>query len=171
MLTAVSRKYDELHVGVDSTTVVVDFEQAAIIAVRTVLGQHVVIQLCFYHLTQSTWRHIQDTTLVPLYNKNENVKQFCRMLDALAFLPVVEVPAGMGYLRDNILECEGNDKLEQLLNYFDRTYVSGSLRSYNVQTPADPCLLFISFVFHPSIHLTCGMITTLQFPHSTYEQF
>ena len=129
MLTTVSRKCDELHISVDPTTVVVDFEQAAINAVRTVLGQHVVIQGCFYYLTQSTWRHIQEMRLVPLYNKNKNVKQFCRMIDALAFLPTVEVPDGMADLTGNIPECEGKEQLKQLLNYFDRNYVSGSFRS------------------------------------------
>ena len=129
MLRAVSRKCDELHVRVDPTTVVVDFEQAAINAVRTVLGQHVVIQGYFYHLTQSTWRHIQEMRLVPLYNKNKNVKQFCRMLDALTFLPAVKVRDEMTYLRGNIPECEGKEQLEQLLNYFYRTYVSGTFRS------------------------------------------
>ena len=37
------------------------------------------------------------------------------------------------YLRDNIPECEGKEKLEQLVNCFDRTYVSGRLRS--IQRP------------------------------------
>ena len=116
----------------------------------------------FYHLTQSTWRHIQEMRLVPLYNKNKNVKQFWRMSDALAFLHVVAVPDCVAYLRGNILECEGKEKFEQLLNYLDRTRLE-VFALCNVQTPADSCLLFISVVFHPSIHLTCGMFTTLQF--------
>ena len=65
--------------------------------------------------------------------QNNNVKQFFRMLDALAFLPAVEVPDGMAYLRGNIPEWEGKEQLEQLLNYFDRTYLSGSFRS--IQRP------------------------------------
>lgn len=38
--------------------VISDFEQSVMIAVREVLGQHVVHKGCFYHLTQSTWRKV-----------------------------------------------------------------------------------------------------------------
>ena len=55
------------------------------------------------------------------------------MLDALTFLPAVEVSDGMAYLRGNIPECEGKVQLEQLLNFVDCTYESRSFRS--IQRP------------------------------------
>jgi len=94
MLTAIRQTCDQLRHSVDPTTVVVDFEQAAISAVHEVLGSHVHVQGCFYHLTQSTWR-IQHLGLVAAYRSDDDVKHFCGMLDALAFLPVAEVPEGM----------------------------------------------------------------------------
>jgi hypothetical protein len=48
------------------------------------------------------------------------------MLDGLAFLPLADVPAGMAYLRSHI--PDDDDGLRDLLNYFDETYVSGSMR-------------------------------------------
>ncbi|KAK2159755.1 hypothetical protein LSH36_147g09031 [Paralvinella palmiformis] len=44
-------------------------------------------------------------------------------IDALAFLPFEDIPAGMTYLRDNT-----PDGADELLSYFDRTYVTGSYR-------------------------------------------
>jgi hypothetical protein len=39
------------------------FEQAAMNAVTAVLGSHVNVHGCFYHLTQSTWRKVQELGL------------------------------------------------------------------------------------------------------------
>ena len=107
----------------DPITVLCDFEQAVISAVRVVLGEHVQVRGCFYHLTQSTWRKIQELGLVCLYNQNENVKVFCGMLDALALLPLPDVEEAVWWLKDNI-----PDRAEPLVAYFDRTYVTGTFR-------------------------------------------
>ena len=128
MLRAMCSRCDELHCGVDLTKVIVDFEQAIINANNAVLGQQVTVQGCFYHLTQSTWRHIQALGMVPFYNSNDEVKGFCCMIDALSFLPVTDVPNSMAYLRSNVPDCKVTDDLEELLNYFDKTYVSETHR-------------------------------------------
>lgn len=91
LLKAVVDKCDSISYSVDPTTVICDFEQAVIKAIAAVLGSHVKVQGCFYHLTQSTWRKIQDLGLATVYKSDENVKHFCGMLDSLAFLPLVEV--------------------------------------------------------------------------------
>jgi hypothetical protein len=49
-----------------------DFEVAVLRAVTAVFGRHINHQGCFYHLTQASWRQIQQLGLVPLY-KNELV--------------------------------------------------------------------------------------------------
>ena len=72
----------------DPTVVIVDFESAAISAVRQTYGDTVEVRGCFFHLTQSTWRKVQALGLAPLYKADEDVRLFCGMLDALAFLPV-----------------------------------------------------------------------------------
>lgn len=130
-LTAVTSKCSDLGFQPDPTTVVTDFERAAINAVSTVLGPHVRSQGCFYHLTQSTWRKIQSLGLVTLYRDSEEVKLFCGMLDGLAFLPVGDVPAGLAELKEDIPEG-----LEPLVDYFNATYISGTYR--NVQRPPRP---------------------------------
>ena len=55
---------------------------------------------CFYHLTQATWRKIQELGLVPQYRDDEEFKLFCGQLDSLAFLLFDDITAGMIYLRE-----------------------------------------------------------------------
>ena len=50
---------------------------------------------CFYHLTQSTWRKIQSLGLTQLYKDREDIRQFCGMIDGLAFLPINDIQAGL----------------------------------------------------------------------------
>ncbi|KAL8614049.1 hypothetical protein ACOMHN_023284 [Nucella lapillus] len=129
MLQAILDRCDELQLMPDPSQVIVDYEKAVIQALHSKLGEHVEVKGCFFHLTQSTWRRIQQLGMTALYNNNDDVKLFCGMLDALAFLPVDEVPTGMEYLRDNT-----PDGAEELLEYFEATYVRGTFRQ--VQLPA-----------------------------------
>ena len=46
------------------------------------------------------------------------------MLDGLAFLPITDVKEGM-----ELLKCYTPEGLEELVNYFDSTYVSGGFSS------------------------------------------
>lgn len=70
------------------------FVQAVWTAAKTVFGDHVHVQGCFFHLTQSTWRKVQTLGLTTRYKDDEEVKQFCGMMDALAFLPTSDLKAG-----------------------------------------------------------------------------
>ena len=63
LLSAVIDRCHELELLPDPATIIVDFEQAAIPAISVVLGPDTTTQGCFYHLTQSTWRKIQDLGL------------------------------------------------------------------------------------------------------------
>jgi len=56
------------------------------------------------------------------------------MIDAVAYLPEPDVPAGIRYLQQNIPVCANTDQLLDLLTYFDTMHVSGPLR--RVRWPA-----------------------------------
>ena len=129
MLEAVTDACTALGFTADPTTVVTDFEMAAMHAVTAVFGQQVHVQGCFFHLCQSTWRHVQDLGLTALYNADDVAKHFVGMLDGLALLPLADVPAGMAHLRANTPQ-----HLDDVINYFDATYVTGRHRV--VQPPA-----------------------------------
>ena len=92
-------------------------------AIQHVFGDGVTIQGCFYHLTQSTWRNIQQLGLSDLYKRDDGFRLFCGQLDGLALLPVDEVTAGMAHLR-----ATAPPEAASLLEYFDTTYVSGTYR-------------------------------------------
>lgn len=134
VLKAVVDKCEELAHSADPSTVICDFEQAAINSVTSTLGQHVIVQGCFYHLTQSTWRKIQELGLSKAYKESDELKHFCGMLDALAFLPVTEVSEGMAFLRQCIPSGVGLENVVDLVDYFDSTYVTGSVRT--IRRPA-----------------------------------
>jgi len=69
---------------------------------------------------------VQELGLSTLYREREDVRHFCGMLDGLAFLPVVDVQEGITYLRQHV--PDDNGELHQLIDYFDATYVSGTVR-------------------------------------------
>ncbi len=57
------------------------------------------------------------------------------MLDGLAFLPIADVPEGMQYIRDRVPDIGDDDgRLADLIDYFDSTYVSGSVQRITRQT-------------------------------------
>jgi len=64
------------------------------------LGPHVTVHGCFYHLCQSTWRKVRELGLTTCYKDRADVRLFCGMLDALAFQPVDDVNEGMAFLLD-----------------------------------------------------------------------
>ena len=82
-------------------------------------------------MTQASWRKIQCLGLEDLYKNNDDIKQFCGKIDGLAFLPVQQVPEGMQHLQQ---QCP--PELNDFLEYFNETYVSGTYR--RIQRPALP---------------------------------
>ena len=123
LFNVVIGRCNQLRYQIDPDNVILDFENAATQALRRVIGQDVHVQGCFYHLTQSTWRKIQDLGLTGIYNEDEEFKLICGMVDALTFLPPDDVQEGMQLLR-RIAPIVAED----LLNYFDSIYASGTLR-------------------------------------------
>jgi len=128
VLQAVLTKCDQLGHSADPTTVVCDFEQAAINAATAKLGQHVKVHGSFYHLTQSTWRKVQELGLTAMYRENQEFKHYCGMLDGLAFLPLQDVAAGMAFLRSSMPTVDRVETILDLVSYFDSTYVTGPSR-------------------------------------------
>ena len=123
MLQSIVDGCERLGFTPDPTEIVLDFEKAAMQAVSSILGPHVATKGCFFHLTQSTWRKIQELGLVNHYRENDDCRLFCGMMDGLAFLPIENVQEGMVLLKDNTPE-----EFENLLSYFDKTYVTGTFR-------------------------------------------
>ena len=98
VLRIIENKCHDLGLPLDPTDIMVDFELATMNAIGAVFGNHVNMKGCFFHLCQNTWRHIQDMGLSAAYKDDDDIKLWCGMLDALAFLPTNEIPAGIQFL-------------------------------------------------------------------------
>ena len=61
------------------------------------------------------------------YIDNDNdFQDFAGMIDAIAFLPVNDVALGVAYLRQNM---HPHPRAVELLDYFDDTYVRGTMNA------------------------------------------
>lgn len=116
LLAAVERRCTTLGCEADPSIVVTDFEAAAMQATKAVFGDSVSTQGCFFHLTRSTWRQIQQLGLSSLYRSDDEFRLFCGMLNAIAFVPLSDVPAAFQYLQSIAPPTAAT-----LLKYFDET--------------------------------------------------
>lgn len=62
---------------------------------KNIFGNHITINGCFYHLCQVTRRKIQKLGLSVRYKVDNDFRQYCGMIDGLAFLPPDKVLEGM----------------------------------------------------------------------------
>ena len=74
--------------------VTIDFE----IVVRNAFlqwNENILIRLCFFHLGENVWRHVQSAGKVSEYNNNLEFREHIRMMLCTAFLPVKDVIAAL----------------------------------------------------------------------------
>ena len=116
--------------------VICDFEQALIIAVETELrGVHV--SGCYFHFTQSLWRHIQELGLTRPYRHRRSVQKFLRKLLALGYLPLALVRQNFNILVEDYRTARlirRYPALQDFILYVRRNYMDGNFppRMWNV---------------------------------------
>jgi hypothetical protein len=98
----------------------IDFEKAAVTAFRNVFGYNVRIEACHFHLCKSITRRVSLLGLQRRYRQNDNFSLSIRMLAALAYVPVDEVPRLFRIVAREI-GLQGGE----LVEYFKNTYVRG----------------------------------------------
>ena len=87
----VMQKILELHPGLNPACIMADFEKASLNACATIFpGAR--LAGCFFHLGQCLWRKVQECHLAEAYRDDENVRMYVKMLLALSFVPVEDVP-------------------------------------------------------------------------------
>jgi len=126
MFSILYEKCAERNFFPDPKVLHIDFEQATIQAAREIIGFELEIRGCFYHLCQNTYRKIQNLGLQKLYTNNDSFSHFCGMLDGLAglaFLPLHKIDEGMNFLKTVV-----PPEADELLEYFDCTYVTGTYK-------------------------------------------
>lgn len=106
---------------VQPSSVTLDFEKAAMNAVTNSFPG-TSIHGCFYHLSQSVYRHVQAAGLQERYRTDENLALAVRMLPALAFIPIDHVVEAFEKLEDL-----ASNEIMPVIDYFEDTYI-GRLR-------------------------------------------
>lgn len=122
LFTAINNACHQRQLVFNPQNIHIDFEDAVIKAWRAVMGANRNVVCCFFHLCQNTFDHIRDLGLVDQYRDDDDFKLFCCSIDALAFLPEGDIVAGMAHLRANMPAAA-----LPLINYFDQTYVNGTV--------------------------------------------
>ncbi|XP_050706630.1 uncharacterized protein LOC126992005 [Eriocheir sinensis] len=110
-----------LHPGLNPSTILLDFELAAINAFKNEFPL-ARVSGCFFHLNQSVIRKVNELGLKVRYETDRDFAMTVKSLPALAFVPIDEVPEvfeELGAAFPDEAEC--ND----LIAYFESTYVRG----------------------------------------------
>jgi hypothetical protein len=102
-------------------TVLVDFERAAMNAFRVAFPDATVTG-CYFHLTQSVIRKVQEIGLKVQYEGDNEVRGFVRCLAALAFVPPEDVVEAFELVAETMPDVE---HLDELTTFFEHTYVRG----------------------------------------------
>ncbi|XP_074641232.1 uncharacterized protein LOC141898982 [Tubulanus polymorphus] len=124
MLQILLDECEQRSIFPEPEVIMADFEKAIHNAVGVLFDNQVQMKGCFFHLTQSVWRKVQQLGLAKQYREDEEFRLFVGMIFGLAFLPVAYVKEGLTY----ICSVAPDDALE-LLGYFDATYVNGGYKS------------------------------------------
>ncbi|GFR89087.1 hypothetical protein ElyMa_000785300 [Elysia marginata] len=105
--------------------IIADFQMALWNVVETELPT-TTLSGCYFHLTQSFWRKIQEFGLARSYRMNQRLQDTVKKFMAIGYLPIP-------LLRNNLRELEqsrrthrlGNDfpALQDCLNYVGNTYI------------------------------------------------
>lgn len=104
--------------NVNPTSIMTDFELAAINAAHTVYPQ-ADQSGCLFHLSKNIFSCVQDEGLQVQYNNNQNnIATNLRMVAALAFVPEVDVVQAFNDLKTHCSLVE-----RPVLDYFEITYI------------------------------------------------
>ena len=106
------------------STILTDFEIAAnkCFAARFPSAR---ITGCYFHLTQSVFRKVTELGLKNQYETNDSFRESVRCIAALSHIPVEDVPDAFDTLANNIAAQTSVERVDELLSYFESTYVRG----------------------------------------------
>ena len=112
-----------LEPNLNPTSIMSDFEQAAILAWNTVFPNSTQ-RGCLFHLSQCIWRHLQQIPdLQQRYTTDAEFALSIRQLAALAFVPARDVTTAFDDLMESNFYQTNSDILRPLVNYFEDTWI------------------------------------------------
>lgn len=126
--------------------IISDFEIGAVNAAKKMF-KNAEIHLCLFHLRKSIFAKVQNLGLKPRYGTDAVFSLNIRQLMALAFVPAADIQDAFGELCETSFwsptdEDEDSMKLQELLQYFESTYVGIPTRTQSRRR---------SSLFHPEL--------------------
>ncbi|KAL0849657.1 hypothetical protein ABMA28_013911 [Loxostege sticticalis] len=112
----------KLNESLQPKIILTDFELAAMNAIKKVFPS-CLNKLCFFHLNQSIYRHIQEAGLASRYNNDAVFAHKMRHIGALAFLEPNEIIDALEILKNDIIPHEATVVIE----WFEKYYINGSM--------------------------------------------
>ena len=115
-----------------------DFEIAAATSMSAVFGEDVSVWFCLFHLSQNNVRKICEKHKTRYQNPKESeFATRCRMVTALAFIPVDDVIETFEELIEFDKKHEKSPNLlpTDFIKYFEKNYIGKPLRRKTRETP------------------------------------
>ena len=150
---------------------ILDFELTAKSAIISAFP-HIEFRGCFFHLSQSIRRKIQDLGLRVTYTDDEDIRLYCRMNASLALFPPEKITGHFEELQKDMSERDMDQRLGELYDYFEDNYIGrlrrGSRRGANpTRAPPRFVLEFWSVYDRTQVALRWGEgVQILKYPRA-----
>lgn len=149
MTDKLEESYDEIFIvlkrlqpNLNPTDMTIDFEKAAINSITKAFPL-AEIHCCRFHFGQNIYRHVQQVGLQSIYNSDDNFAFQIKLLTALSFVPPDSVVAAYEELMETPFYREDSDspykdQIQQLVQYFETTYIYRTDRRHQRHPPLFP---------------------------------
>src|SRR6218665_733220 len=126
---------NKLNANFKPQSVMTDFEQAALLAFKTVYPD-IQQRGCLFHMGQCLWRKIKSMEDLRLrYISDPDVALCIRQLLSLAFVPSSDVVAAFDELVESSFFRENEEMVLQLVNYFEDNWTGRPARRGGRRAP------------------------------------
>lgn len=120
----------EIQPGLRPTSISCDFEVAAFQAMKDAFPE-VEIRGCFFHLVQNMHKQLSRLSLQTRYRNDVNFALQCKMIPALAFVPLSDIDEAIDFLAAQL-----PPELIEVLDWFEDYYVGRVNRRGNGRRPS-----------------------------------
>lgn len=114
---------NKLNTNLKPKSVMTDFEQAALLAFKTVYPD-IEQRGCLFHMGQCIWKKLQSIGEIrQRYVSDPEFALSIRQILALAFVPTVDVVSAFDDLMESAFFVENQDQIRDLINYFEDNWI------------------------------------------------